>query len=129
MRFISRWTIRFVAAGAAGLLVVTGSALATSSLSGDPQGIRLTRAVVHAYSKIPVYIYTQSGFVAMTSGLGRRPYFEWSRGSGVVPTGWARASERGVVALRRGDVVWWRDDLTPKPPRCSTALCHRSLPV
>jgi hypothetical protein len=129
MRFISRWTIRFVAAGAVGLLVVTGSALATSSLAGDPQGIKLGRAVLHAYSKIPVYTYTQSGFVAMNSALGKVSYFEWRWGNGGVPNGWVKASERGVAALRRGHVVWWRDDLTPKLPRCSTTVCNHSAPV
>jgi hypothetical protein len=129
MRFATRWRVGFVTAGAVGLLVATGSALASSSLTGNPQGITLAHTVLRAYSNVPVYTYTETGFVAMNSTLGRFSFFKWGWGSGVVPHGWVKASERGVVALRRGRVVWWRDDLTPTLPPCKTTLCSPILPV
>lgn len=110
------------------LLVGAGGALAAASAtSGNPSGIALAHAQQRAYSKVAGYSYTQTGFVSMRDQEGRTSFFSWSWGTGLVPHGWARATEHGFLALRHGIAQWWRDDLTPPP--CRRAGICNEIPV
>jgi hypothetical protein len=63
----------------------------------------------------------------MRDGEGKTSFFSWTWGTGVVPSGWAKATEHGLLGLRNGRVVWWRDDLTP-PPCTASGICSQ-IPV
>jgi hypothetical protein len=109
------------------LLGPAATAAAAIGQTGDPRATALARAEARAYTRIPVEVYTQKGYIQMTDEEGRSSYlrFEWGRTK--LNPGWVWATEHATVALRAGRVVWWRDDLTP-PPCTKAGLCHQ-VPV
>jgi len=108
-------------------LAVAGSALAASGPTGSKQAIAIARAQSRAYDKVPVEVYSQTGFIDMTDQEGKSSYFSFNWGQPKLPAGWVWASEHATVVLAKGRVVWWRDDLTP--PACTGAgICHQ-VPV
>ncbi len=115
---------------AVGLLVLLGgaaSALAVAGPTGNSKAIAIARAEAHAYTRIPVETYTETGLIEMNDAEGKTSYFSFSWADTKLKPGWVWATEHGLVALSRGRIVWWRDDLTP-PPCTGAGVCHQ-LPV
>lgn len=119
------------AVAAASVIALCASAeVANAALSGNARGITLAHRVLHAMSATQVAMYTQTGFVVMSSAQGKSSFFAWQWGASGVPRGWVRAVEHAVVVLdKRGRVLWWRDDLVPQLAVCHTALCGPIVPV
>jgi len=117
---------RLVAIAILSLLATTATALAAAP-SGNQHAIALARAQLRAYSKIRAVSITQTGFASMIDQEGKTSYFDWTWGHGVVPPGWAKATEHELLGLRNGRVAWWREDLTP-PPCTGAGICTR-IPV
>lgn len=111
-----------------GLVVLVSAVTALAAApSGDQQAIKLARAQVRAYSRIPALSFTRIGFAAMRDAEGSTSFFDWTWGQGVVPHGWAKATEHALLGVLGGRVAWWRDDLTPAP--CTApGFCFR-IPV
>ena len=113
-----------------GLLVLLGgaaSALAAGGPTGNSKAIAIARAEAHAYTQIRVERYTETGFIELTDQEGRTSYLSFNWDQPKLTAGWVWATEHGVVALSHGHVVWWRDDLTPRP--CTgVGFCHQ-IPV
>lgn len=116
-----------LALAVAASLGVTASALAAAGPTGSQQAIAIARAESHAYNKVPVEIYSQTGYIDMTDLEGKSSYFSFNWGQSKLPAGWVWATEHATVVLSHGRVVWWRDDLTP-PPCTGVGLCHQ-VPV
>jgi hypothetical protein len=116
----------FVLAVAVSLAAATTALAAVPAATGDARGIALARLVARAYVGVRAQSYSQRGFVWMAATEGKVSSFRWVYGSGPSP-GLSAATEHGVLVLRRGKVLWWRDDLTP--PRCTTGVCTTAVPV
>lgn len=108
-------------------LSATAVAWAAAGPTGDPKAIALARAEARAYTRIPAENYTQTGFIEMTDQEGRTSYLSYLWGQTRLRPGWAWATEHGTIALRRGRILWWRDQLTP-PPCHLVGVCHQ-IPV
>lgn len=117
---------RLLAISGLSLLAITATALAAGA-SGSQKAIALARAQQRAYSKVTAVSVTQTGFAAMRDQEGSTSFFSWTWGHGVVPRGFAKATEYEILGLHGGRVTWWRDDLTP-PPCTAPGICHR-IPV
>jgi len=85
----------------------------SGNLQGSRQGIELARRALSAFSSQPVFNYAQRGFFQMNSAPGRLPNVSYYYGYGALHPGFVWAAEHGTVVMRSGQVVWWRDDLTP----------------
>ncbi|HLH64967.1 MAG TPA: hypothetical protein VKV27_04650 [Solirubrobacteraceae bacterium] len=115
--------LRFALLAAAGSLAAAGAAAAAVQVSGNAQGVALARREAAAYRAVRAETVHETGYVVMNALLGAVSVFDWRWGTGVVPPGWVRGTEDGVVALRDGRVLWWRDELTP--PVCRSGLCDQ----
>ncbi len=114
-----------VAAGVT-LAAATTTLAAVPAPTGDASGIALARLVQRAYLRVGAQSYSERGFAWMASTEGKASTFRWAYGSGPSP-GLSAASEHAVLALSRGRVLWWQDDLTP--PRCDTESLPRRVPT
>lgn len=112
--------------------VLPAAAGALPAATGDPGGIVLAHSVSTAFERVRAVSYEQSGFAWMLSEQGTQPVFRWRWGGGAVP-GMVPVRERASMALRRGLVRWWRDDLTPLPcpqaARCGTLAPGAQVPA
>lgn len=104
---------------AGGALVGAGGALASpvggfsGSLQGNPQAIQIAARVQRTFAGLPAYSYSERGFFQISSSPGKTPDISYYYGYGGLHAGFVWAAENGTVDLRGGEVVWWRDDLTP----------------
>jgi len=108
---------------ALGWAVVAAPATAPS---GNAAGIALARSVKQTYATIPIESYAEHGFIWMAASEGKQSSFTWEFGQGPY-RGLYPATEHGEVALRNGNVSWWRDDLNPG--RCTAAGLCNQIPV
>jgi hypothetical protein len=116
--------------GIAGTAALIGAATAGASpngATGNAQAIAFARSMQSAYDHVAGIDYTQQGYATLRSAIGKHSFFNVTWGSGTVPTGWVSATERAVVALHNGAVVWAQDELTP--PRCTAATACATQPV
>jgi hypothetical protein len=122
---LRRWPAPLVAAGLS--LSAATVAWAASGPTGNARAIAIARAEARAYTRIPAELYTETGLIGLNDQEGRTSYFAFKWGLTRLPRGWTWATEHGTVALHRGRVVWWRDELTP-PPCTRVGICHQ-IPV
>ncbi len=91
-------------------LALASGAHASSPAQGNPQGIQLAERAQAAFDRIAGFTYSEQGFFQIsTTGQSISYYY----GYGALHPGFSWATEHGTVALYGGNVVWWRDDLTP----------------
>jgi hypothetical protein len=116
-----------VGLGLAAFAAAGGIAVAASAPpTGNRQAISFERSVAARYRTVPAVREARRGFAVFFSEIGRRSYFSWQWGAGVVPRGWVHATEHVTAALRRGRVVWAQEVLVP--PRCRSGFCT-TVPV
>jgi hypothetical protein len=119
-----------IAAGLAAAAALGGVAVAVAGATkptGNARAIAYARAVAQAYARVRAVRFNETGYVSMDSYLGKVSGFAWSWGTGLVPTGWVHATERVVVGLHAGRVVWSDDVLRPQP--CGASHCSQEPPV
>lgn len=117
-----------VALAVAGVsLSAAAVAWAAAGPTGNRRAVAIARAEARAYTRIRAATYTQTGLIQMNDAEGRSSYFFFNWGQTKLKPGWSWATEHAVVALSRGRVVWWRDQLTPPPCR-AVGVCHQ-IPV
>lgn len=103
---------------------VAGVAWAGAPVSGNPQAVALARAEVRAYLSVKVVSYHQSGYIELNDQEGSTSYLQFRYYEDRLAPGYSWTRESMFVALHAGDVVWYRDELTP-PPCHAAGVCHR----
>jgi hypothetical protein len=82
---------------------------AASAMTGNPQGIKLAREVMHAFAHISAYRQSEQHFFQIRFSKNEFYYLYGQAHH----AGYAWASERATLAIHRNHVVWWQDALTP----------------
>jgi hypothetical protein len=105
-----RWGIAVVVA-ALGAPASALGAFAASSISGNPQGIKLAHEVMRAFAHIPAYRQSEQHFFQIKPGS--KPHsFKYLFGK-AHRSGYVWATDQATVRIHRNRLVWWLDALTP----------------
>jgi hypothetical protein len=120
--------MRFIGVALVAAVICAGGALALAAgytgykLHGNRKGMKLAERVMHAFAKIPGYMYTESNFFQVKTSGGKSPALHYRFGYGSLRSGWTWASESGAMGLSDNDVVWWRDNLKPVSSKRAKAV-------
>jgi hypothetical protein len=86
-------------------------AFAASSMTGNPQGIKLAHEVMRAFRHIPGYRQSEQHFFQLKYDTKSHTFTYWY---GKAPrSGFVWATENSTLRIHDNRVVWWLDALTP----------------
>jgi hypothetical protein len=90
-------------AGALGAFTIT-------SITGNPQGIKLAHQVMRAFRRIPAYRQSEEHFFQIEYDSKNTFTYRYGKAH---RSGFVWASEKSTLRIHRNRVVWWLDALTP----------------
>lgn len=133
-------TTRSIRHRTAGRVVLLAGAVAVGGLSlpapafalastGNAKAIAFYRTAVSATNDLSHYVQNQTGFVRITSSVGKVDTSSWDWGWAQYRAGYYPTKERIEFAQSAGKVLWIEDTLRPIVPPCHAALCNAVYPI
>lgn len=113
-------------AGMAMLLSVATTAGAASqpSATGNAQAIALYRAAANATNALPAFIINQTGYVRISTTIGKPDRLNWAWGMDQWHRGYYPAREHIVLVQSHGHTDWIEDTLVPMDASCGDSCLH-----